>query len=160
MLYFRFTIHSMKQLRKIIAFFSLAVIAALFTMCEKDEPVNIVLWDKPLNVIQHYAIGKWKHHYSEGGIAGIKIVNKNNSYMIIKTDHFLKGSDLGIYTDTSAVWVKANNLIGKIYPYLLKYPKRNSDLYESLLFIEIKDDTLATSDNWTDGFIRYYTKIK
>ena len=64
--------------------------------CEKDSEQllhNITLYDKPLSVIQKYITGKWKLQYAFGGLWAHKVINTDNSYMILSPNHIIKGND-------------------------------------------------------------------
>ena len=124
--------------------------------CEKDNEEllhNITLHDKPLPVIQKYITGKWRLQYAFGGLWAHKVINTNNSYMILSPDHITKGNDSGIIVDTTLVWVKTE--IGtNDFTYLFSYPPSSI----SYIVDQIKNDTLVITQYLSDGFTFYYTK--
>jgi hypothetical protein len=132
--------------------------------CKKDnqakQPITITLWDKPLSEIQSYITGNWKLQYSYGGLSVHKVIEKNNSYMLLKPDHILIGNDpLGIVVDTSIVWVKMD--IGtNEFTYLLSYSWPGYLWPEHYIVEQIKNDTLVIREYVNDGFRSYYTKYE
>lgn len=124
----------------------------------EQQNVNIILHDKPLSVIQEYITGNWKLQYQIGGIAGIKYVNKYNSYINLTPDHIIMGNDLhGVVIDTSIVWKR--DLIGNEYTYLMGYPDPGWPTPTYFIVNQIKNDTLIIADyNVSDEFSYYYTK--
>ena len=144
----------MKTILKTLIFF---VIISLTTFgCSKDNPIilqsSIILHDKPLSVIEAYVNRKWKFQYARGGIAGMTIYDKYNSYMKLYPSHIILGNDsLGVYLNTPIKWIKESTWdLG--YLYVLSYNHQN------FAFLEIKDDTLVINDyKISDGFTYYYT---
>ena len=141
----------------------LSAFVLIFTLmgagCKKEhkndeKEVTIMLYDKPLSVIQHYITGNWKFQYSYGGLATHKIINTDNSYINLSPNHITMGNNLGITVDAPIVWARAD-VGGNIFTYLLSFPP------EPIPYIvyQIKDDTLILRDyNVPDGFHYYYTK--
>ena len=134
------------------------VIISLTTFgCSKDNPIilqsSIILHDKPLSVIEAYVNRKWKFQYARGGIAGMTIYDKYNSYMKLYPSHIILGNDsLGVYLNTPIKWIKEQYDWGKGYVYILKFN------YNSFAFDQIKNDTLIIHDYYiSDGFTYYYT---
>ena len=132
--------------------------------CEKEheneqQNVNITLYDKPLDVIQHYINGNWKLQYQIGGIAGSKYVDKYNSYINLTPDHIIMENDLyGAVIDTTIVW-KRILLEANVYTYLMGYPHPGSQYPTYFIIGQIKNDTLIITDyNVSDGFTYYYSK--
>ncbi|HEV8514989.1 MAG TPA: hypothetical protein VGQ59_17030, partial [Cyclobacteriaceae bacterium] len=81
---------------------------------------NIVLHDKPLEVIRVNVQGRWRLLLVVGGVSGGTFPVKNNPYMEITGDHIIGGNDLGINLDTTIVWTKGNLYYGQD-TYLLTY---------------------------------------
>ncbi len=142
----------MKTIIKISILFLL--FSSMGAGCVKDhesdqQNVNIMLYDKPLSVIQQYITGNWDLHYQIGGIAGGKYVDDYNSYLNLTSNHIIMGNDLyGVVVDTAIIW-KHND-----YTYLLSYP--SSPI--SYIVVQIKKDTLVIRDDLNDGYSYYYTK--
>jgi hypothetical protein len=75
--------------------------------CKKDEPINIVLYDKPLETIQQFIQGRWKLVFGEGGICGICIFPCDNCYVEFTSDNRFISKSFVITTDTTKIhWVK------------------------------------------------------
>jgi hypothetical protein len=76
--------------------------------CDKEHGpriVNIVLYDKPLDVMRSYVQGNWKLKKISGGICpGCYPQPTNDPYMYIKGDRIVMGNNLGITIDTIIVW--------------------------------------------------------
>ena len=144
----------MKRIIKIGMFF--LFISSMGAGCKKDNEGllhNITLSDKPLSVIQKYITGKWRLKYAFGGLWAHKVINTNNSYMILSPNHITKGNDSGIIVDTTLVWVKTD--IGtNDFTYLFSYPPSSI----SYIVDQIENDTLVITQYLSDGFTFYYTK--
>jgi hypothetical protein len=117
--------------------------------CKKEfkTPSNIILYDKPLSLIQSCINGKWRLHYTSGGVSYRKIIAKYNYYMVLSPDHIILGNDsLGVFVDAKVNWALINSA------YRFSY----GSYYETP--IEIKNDTLIIMDYLDDGFRHCYTK--
>ena len=128
--------------------------------CNKDESkINIVLHDKPLDLIQSSIQGKWKLQKVTGGICnGCYPPPKNNPYMIITGDHIVAGNDLRVTLDTIIVW-KRDRDIFQDSTYLLSYRDSKSYAFPIYKVVDqIRNDTLVLIDDASDAFYYYYTK--
>ncbi len=125
--------------------------------CEKDHESeqllhNITLYDKPLSVIQKYITGKWKLQYAFGGLWAHKVINTDNSYMILSPNHIIKGNDSrGVFVDSRIEW------INKYDTYLLNY-SYSEGVHFAYIIERIKNDTLMLTEDAGDGFTYFYTK--
>ena len=141
----------MKTIFPVTSLFILLFMILMGTGCKKEfvVPSNIILYDKPLSVIQSCIKGKWRLHYIYGGFSPSKIIDKYNSYMILSPDHITKGNDAqGIFVDTKISWIWSEYPHGYLFGYLSEY----------YMVLEIKNDTLIIRDNLDDGDKYYYTK--
>jgi hypothetical protein len=64
-----------------------AVILCSITQCKKHEPVNITLYNQPLEVIQKYIQGRWKFVYAKGGIAGNNVFYCDSCFVVFTSDN-------------------------------------------------------------------------
>jgi len=72
-----------------ISFFA-AYITVILDSCTREKEsdhINIILWDKPLYVIQKYISGKWKLRYALGGLLTHKYIDTPNTYTIYSKYH-------------------------------------------------------------------------
>ena len=143
---------------KLILFW-VSFMSLFLTGCKKEnEPINIVLWDKPLSVIQDYITGNWKLQYATGGLIYHKYIERHNSYMFLTPNHIILGNDsLGVVVDTTIIWVRAE-IANNEFTYLLGYSRLDYPWPEYDIVSQIKNDTLIIRDNLDDGYDNYYTK--
>jgi hypothetical protein len=137
----------------------LSVIMLSLLGCSKSEtenssaPINITLYDKSPDIIQHYIQGKWQLIYGKGGF----IANMIHPY----DNHFVEFTSDGKYRYTSPVesytatvrWdrVAADNLY-RYDPTVDSTYIMETNPYSSLLMDEIKNDTLIYYEYYTiDG---------
>jgi len=136
------------------------ILFCCFNQCKKHDvtPTNIVLYDKPLETIQHYIQGKWKLQYTYGGLSAHKYIDTYNSYMILSPEHIIIGNEsTGVVADTTIVWVRTD--IGtNDFTYLLSYSWSDNPWPWYYIVSQIKNDTLVIRDNIDDGYSYYYTK--
>lgn len=136
----------------------LLLVSILLVSCSKEkeketEPINIILYNKSLSVIQEYIEGKWNLDYASGGIMGATYVDTINSYIIFSSDHITIGDDIrGIITDTTLIWKKVKIQEDSINVYI--HP--GTSIYT--IVIEIKNSNLITSDYLADGFMYSYSR--
>ena len=120
---------------------------------KETEPINIVLYDKPLSVIQDYIAGKWNLDSFSGGIMGGTYVDTTNLYVIFSTDHIIIGDDIrGIVVDTTLFWRKMKISDDSIYVY--SHP--GSSIYT--IVNEIRNSNLITRDYLMDGYMYTYSR--
>jgi hypothetical protein len=127
-----------------------------FSQCKTDNEElfhNITLYNQPLPIIKKYIHGKWKLQYSYGGLSAHKYIATNNSYMIINSDHLIKGNDEGVFLDTSIVWEREKDIYNET-TYLMGYSL--GGIYQ--IIDRIENDTLIIKEDCFDGYDYYYTK--
>ena len=142
------------------------ILLLFFSNCQYDSlPIlpssNIILHDKPLDVIRANIQGHWKLLFARGGFAGGTYPAKHNQYMKITDDHIIYGDDsLGVTLDTTIVWKRDKDIFGD-NTYLMSY--RDSRDYP-FPFYEIVDriqnDTLIIIDDVSDPDYLFYLKTK
>ncbi len=132
---------------------------SLLTQCKKDDtPVNIVLYNQPLPVIQKYITGNWSLKYIEGGFMYQKFIEKNNSYIKLTPTHVIMGDNLrGVTVDTTIIWVNTTDMFNQ-QTYLLSFYWKGNVFPEDYVVDQIKNDTLIIIDNAYDGYYYYYVK--
>jgi hypothetical protein len=90
--------------------FLLAILFAsmLFTSgCKKENPINIILYDKPLTTIKSYVHGKWNLVYGKGGICGTCVIPCNNCTVEFTLDDRFISQSFVITPDTTKIkWIK------------------------------------------------------
>ena len=136
-----------------------------FIQCKKKDvpdikapPVNIVLHDQPLSVIQKYITGNWSLKYIEGGFIYQKIIEKNNAYMKLTPTHVMMGDNRrGVTVDTTIEWVNGKDMSNQ-QTYFLSFHWKGNILPEFEIVDQIKNDTLIIIDNADDGYYYYYVK--
>jgi len=146
----------------IIIALCLSLISIFFNGCKKEqeqktEPINIILRDKPLSVIEEYISGKWKLNYAYGGFITQKYIDTFNSYVIFSPGHIIYGDDLrGIYIDTTIIWERVKINFDSIYIFTYPYSGDNPPMHQ--IIDQIKYDTLIILDYAADGFTYFHTK--
>ena len=152
----------MKQISFIAKFCCLLIAPFCFSNCKKHNapskaPLNIILYDTSLSVIQKYIQGKWKLIYGKGGIATTTQYYDNNFWEF--NNGRVKILDNGnIYADTTINW---NYDIGTYTngdsTFLMKF----YDLYgyPSVYDVDrIYNDTLILHDNSSDAYFYHFIK--
>ena len=129
----------------------LLIIFCCVIRCKKDEPINIVLYDKPLVTIQHYIQGKWKLVYGKGGICGSCVFPCDNCYFEYTSDNRFISKAFAITTDTTTVqWIRdigmyLNGDSTYIMTFVDKYGAPSSYVIDRIYY-----DTLIYHDNAWD----------
>jgi len=140
----------------------LSLTSILLESCTKEqekttEPINIVLRDKPLSVIEDYISGKWKLNYAYGGLISHKYNDTINSYVTFSPGHIIYGNDLeGIYIDTTIVWTRVKINSDSVYIFTYAYTGNSPPMHQ--IIDQIKYDTLIIVDYAADGFSYFHTK--
>jgi hypothetical protein len=152
-------IDKIMQLKTILIIGGCLVFICCFIQCKGDsEPVNIVLYNQPLSVIQKSIKGSWSLKYIYGGISPQKITEKNKAYMILAPNHITLGDDVsGTTADTTIVWVNSTNIFNQ-QTYLMSFQWEGNIFPEYKIVDQIKNDTLIIIDNAYDGYSYYYVK--
>ncbi|MCK9311635.1 MAG: hypothetical protein M0P26_05095 [Bacteroidales bacterium] len=154
---------------KIILFRLVAVLFLIgWTGCEKeDTSQNIILYDKPLDVIQSHIQGKWKLAYGKGGYAANSIFYDDNYYMEFTADNrVIKTGDNIVYANSTIKWTKVGPYEWvKLSPgkytdtYLMEFNDRREYPY-CYIVDKIYNDTLIIHDNMADAVSYYFNKTK
>jgi hypothetical protein len=149
---------SMRTLLNILFFVTSMTI--LLDSCSREkgpEHINIILWDKPLSVIQDYITGKWRLDYALGGLITHKYIDTINTYVIYSPDHIIIGDDLrGTVVDTTLIWTRVKIQNDSFYIYSYPYTGVIPPIHK--IVDQIKNDTLIIRDYADDGFVYYHTK--
>jgi disulfide oxidoreductase YuzD len=136
-----------------------------FFQCKKDDkqlnPVNIILYNQPLDTIKHYISGKWKFVYGNGGICSTCIHYCNNCYVEFTSDNKFISNTYAITSDTTTInWSKGIGI------------QTNGDSTFLMTFIDIQEvphvymidqiynDTLIYCDNAFDAVLYHFIKSK
>jgi hypothetical protein len=134
-----------------------------FFQCKKDDkqvnPVNIVLYNQPLDTIQHYILGKWKLVYTgREGCSGCKYYCNSCFIEFTSTNRVLVPRNDGTFTvDTTIEWIRDIGTYINDSTYLMKF--YNKDGYPYTYVIDrIYYDTLEYHDYGSDPF--FYHNIK
>lgn len=137
----------------------------LSSNCNKDSntgPVNIVLYDKPLETIQHYIHGKWKFVYGRGGICSTCMHYCDSCFIEFTSDNrvLVPNRDGTYLVDTTIEWIRdVATYTNNEYTYLMKFYDKYG--YPSVYVIDrIYYDTLIYHDNSADAIFYHFIKIK
>jgi hypothetical protein len=120
-----------------------------------------VLWDKPLETIQHYIQGKWKLIYGKGGICGTCVFPCDNCTVEFTSDNRFISKSFVITSDTTTIrwiWDKGSYLGGDstfVMTFRDKYGVPGSYVIE-----QIKDDILIYYDNASDPMFYHCVRLK
>ena len=134
------------------------VLSFCFTQCKKattsvrNNPVNVTLYNKPLDTVKAYALGKWRLQYSDGGVAYQKFKATNNAYMNLTQNRIQFGDDKGVKLDAVYVWDTIPTNPGNMF--LIQY-----DGQINLSVVQIQNDTLVIREYVDDGYFYHYTKF-
>jgi len=157
----------MKKILFIAKFCLLLIFCLWFSDCKKsNNHVNIILYDKPLSVIQSYIQGKWRLHYTVGGICGSCKYDRepyNEYYEFSSNNKIIYTYRDSILVDTSFKWIiyqspNAGNYIHNI----LEYYDKKSVLFHFEVD-KVVNDTLVLAQpflNNPDYMLYFFTKIK
>jgi hypothetical protein len=144
----------------LLLFFCLLFIT---TSCRKEENshVNIVLYDKPLETIQHYIHGKWKLAYAKGGICSTCMQECNNCFIEFTPDNKFISNTFAITTDTTTInWVREiRTYTNNGYTYLMTF-KDKEGVPWAYVIERIYNDTLIYHDNSADAVFYHFIKLE
>jgi len=148
-------------MKKFILLLSLSIVPLVCIIQCKKEPINIILYDKPLNVIQHYIQGKWRLVYGKGGICSTCVFPCDNCYFEYTSDNRFISKAYVITTDTTTVrWVRDIGMyLNGDSTYLMTFV----DKYEvpsSYVIDQIFYDTLIYHDNSSDPMFYHCVRSK
>lgn len=154
----------MKKVFFIPKFCFLLVTCLCLSNCKKDpgEPIdksNIVLYDKPLSVIQECINGKWELIYAKGGISANNIQYIHNEFWKFNSNKIEMSDSEKIYTNTTIQWIyDLGTFTNGKRTHTINFYDRNN--YPHKYIVDgIYNDTLVLGDYAYDGmtyhFIRY-----
>ena len=157
----------MKKILKITAIF--LIMAGSFYSCEKNNDIDMSkidfsniesLYEQPLPVIQKCVQGEWKLQYTRDGFGiGEKNGDPYDTYMHLTEKRIIIDRNNGVNTDSPIKWVKSDSYgIGNnIYVLKYNYSIANERLTgNTLIPIQIANDTLVTWDGLLDNYLSYY----
>jgi hypothetical protein len=149
-------------MRKLILIIPVSLILLLgINQCEKAKPINIVLYDKPLETIQYYIQGKWRVVYGKGGICGSCIFPCDNCYVDFTSDNRFISESFATTTDTTTIhWIREK---GRYIHLDSTYVMTFVDKYlapHSYVIERINYDTLVYYDNATDPLFYNCVRLK
>jgi hypothetical protein len=136
-----------------------------FSNCKKnvEPPVdksNIVLYNKPLSVIQECIKGKWKLEYEKGGICSICINNsfRNVSYIwqFNKNNKIKRIYNDSVFTDSRIKWIRdLGTYTNGDYTYIMHFSDKRAYPYDYIVD-RIYNDTLILYDAYTVDAVSYH----
>jgi hypothetical protein len=129
--------------------------------CEKDKPINIVLYDKTLEIIQENIQGKWKLMYAEGGICGTCINACEKCTVEFTSDNRFITNSFIITSDTSKIkWVRdAGEYLNGDSTFIMKVFEVHGIPCEFVID-SIYNNILIYHDNASDPMFYHCRKIK
>lgn len=136
----------------------------LSSNCNKDSntgPVNIVLYDKPLETIQHYIHGKWKFVYGKGGICSTCMHYCDSCFVEFTTDNKFISNTFAITTEpTTIIWVEGiATYTNNETTHLMTFTDKQGVPWVYVIE-QIRNDTLIYHDNSADAIFYHFIKIK
>ncbi|MEO8823909.1 MAG: hypothetical protein ABI366_10065 [Ginsengibacter sp.] len=153
----------MKKIFSITKFCFLLVTCLSFSNCKKntDKPIdksNIILYDKPLSVIQECIQGKWELIYAQGWFTGNYIQYYHDEFWEFNNNNISITDSGSVYIDTTIQWKKDPITFNPGQnTYTLNYNDRAN--YPHKYYVErINNDTLSIVDYGIDGMGYYFTK--
>ena len=138
------------------------VISFFFMQCKTDDvtPTNIILYNQPLETIQHYIQGKWKFVYGKGGIiSNTKYYCDDCFIEFTSQNRVLIPNKVGGYlADTTIEWIRdIGTYTNGEYTYIMKFYDKYG--YPNVYVIDkVYDDTLIYHDNSSDAIFYHYIK--
>jgi hypothetical protein len=141
------------------------VICYCILNCKKDDkpvnPVNIVLYNQPLDTIKHYISGKWKFVYGKGGICSTCIHYCNNCYVEFTSDNKFISTTYAITSDTTIIhWVRDVGTYTNADSTYLMTIKDIQGVPWVYVIEQIYNDTLIYHDNSSDAIFYHFIKSK
>jgi len=141
------------------------VICYCILNCKKDDklvkPVNIVLYNQPLDTIQHYILVKWKFVYGKGGICGTCIHYCNSCYVEFTSDNKFISNTYAITSDTTIIhWVRDVGTYTNADSTYLMTIKDIQGVPWVYVIEQIYNDTLIYHDNSSDAIFYHFIKSK
>ncbi len=145
-------------------FFICGLIVITSFGCKKDKTIkpqyntNIILYNKPLNVIRANIMWKWKLQYEKGGICSTCINNhfKNYIWEFTSDNKIIQTYNDTLLVDSDIHWSKVKYMYGTTY--LMSYYQGIVPL--NLIVKGIINDTLVFSDYGSDAVSYHLTRSK
>ena len=152
----------MKRRPQISILFFLIVVLCCSVQCKKDSntvPRTIILYDKPLFIIQPYIQGNWKLHYGKGGIVSTMIQYYNNTFWNFTSGNKIKASYNGIITaDATIRWYHdVGTYTNGATTFILSFSDKQGVPWNYVVE-RIYNDTLILHDNAVDAVFYHFTK--
>jgi len=148
---------------KPFTFLGILICATLILSCHKDKftPINITLYDKPLETIQHYIHGKWKLVYAKGGICSTCIDYCNNCSVEFTMDNKFISNTYAITSDTTTIqWIRDMGIYtNNDSTYLMTFKDKQGVPWVYVIE-RIYNDTLIYHDNSVDAMFYHFIKSK
>jgi hypothetical protein len=153
----------LKKLFLIPEFCFLLITGLCFSNCKKntDNPVdksNIILYDKPLSVIQQCIQGKWELIYAKGGFTGNSIKYVHDDFWEFSNNK-IEIIDSGlVYISAPIYWnYEPVSFINGQKTYTINYRDQGNVPYK--FYVEgIKNDTLTIVECALDGMGLHFAK--
>jgi len=122
-------------------------------------PINIVLYDKPLDTIRHYIQGRWKLVYAKGGICGTCVQHCVNCSIEFTSNNKVISHSIEITTDTTTIhWVRdIGTYTNNDSTYLMTF-KDIQGVPWNFVIEQIYYDTLIYHDNSSDAVFYHCLK--
>jgi hypothetical protein len=151
-------------MKTLIQYPLIVLLTAIITVsnlgCKKDnsDHTTVQLYDKPLDVIQKYLIGKWKFLYREGGaFNNPREYDSEDTYMTIDSNHIMYKTKTGIKIDSPITWRKEIYGGPQSYTYVLYYESSGGTPYLQLV-VGIEDGVLTFRDFGSDPTTTCYRR--
>jgi hypothetical protein len=140
------------------------ILLLCFTQCKKEKekhiPLNIILYNKPLAVIQSNLQGTWRLEYKKGGLTG-GIHNQHNQnirWQFSPGDHILQNYNGTIVIDTIITWFRdRSKYTGPDSAFIMKFTKSGPSTPFGVYGI-INDSLVLFQHEVADGQDFYFSK--
>lgn len=150
-----------------VSFFTASILILFcFAKCKKQDtaltentPLTITLYNKPLNIIQSYILGKWKLHYGKGGICATCIQYYSNYFWTFTNNNRVQKSYNGtIIADTTISWIRdRGTYTNGDSTFIMNFFDKLG--YPSNYVVDkIMNDTLILHENAADAVFYHFTK--
>ena len=149
-------------MNKILIIVSLGLSVFFFTQCKKDThiPLNITLYDKPLDTIQLYTRGRWKLFYLTGGWYSNHIQYVDSVYWTIDSNHIIIQEDGIKTTDTTINWTFTHAVRGGVdSTWTLNFAEKVAPFWNVFVIDEIKNDELIIHESAYDASDLHFIKL-
>lgn len=127
-----------------------------FTQCKKDKlHSNIILYNKPLSVIQSYLRGKWKCLYGKGGFIANNIQHFDSFYWtFLNHNKIVQVADGDTVSNTTIQWGwDRGTYTNGDSTFTMKF---SGNIYEVNRLV---NDTLILNDHADDAVLYYFIRF-